>query len=883
MNPTIVPAIAAAAVVLSGLVTLVAERGRRRAAAEAARLARRRTATADVAHEALTEYDADGRIRFATLAAERLTGRGAAELTDLPFLAHLHPDDRAAVLAALRDEDRGSAIALSYRVCTPDGTVRDVEARWLLLTDAGGTPVGWLAAELDVTARRRAEADARHDAELFQAVIQIQQAIAAVGLDADAVRNVIIQRCVSLTGADGAAIETVDGDELVTRITSGISPARFRVSGSFGGMALKTGVPQRCDDTATDQRLDCSRYRELGIRSLLAVPLGHEGRLSGVLKVVSQSPGAFSERDERSLSLLAGLMGAVLNHAEVFAARQSRLEQRGEALQESEERFKQLVDAAQEGIWVLDDRGVTTYVNQRMLEQLGHTPGAVLGRPLLDFVDPAGRPAIQRILGAPTTPSARHDIRFRRKDGSELWTIASASPILDRQGQFVGTVALITDITERKRAEERLQRSAERLQTLHDIDQAILGARSPEEVGRAAVMRLRRMVPCQRCSIVVFDFEREEAELIAGLSNGEAIPAGRFPLQQLSPVEVLRRGAIRYIEDIGSVPGRPPMLDALAAEGVRSVLSVPLLVEGEVIGELNLGLPTMKAFESEHRDIAVEVAIPLAVALQHTRLREELARRTAELERRLAQAAAAQRELGGEYDTLVGALAHDLRAPLRHLDGFSELLLDEHSSRLDPAARHYAERIRDGARTAGRLLEELVTLGRVTRQDLLRNPTDLGDLVQELIMEFDSGDAHGAIAWEVGPLPVVDCDQALARIAVRHLLSNAAKFTRRSSRPAVQIRTITDGSRAGLVVQDNGVGFSPSQANALFEPFRRLHSGEEFEGSGMGLAMVQRIARQHGGRVWAEGEPGGGAKFYLTLGPPVRTGAAQLLGREPSR
>src|SRR5262249_28099123 len=160
-------------------------------------------------------------------------------------------------------------------------------------------------------------------------------------------------------------------------------------------------------------------------------------------------------------------------------------------------------------------------------------------------------------------------------------------------------------------------------------------------------------------------------------------------------------------------------LHQLRAEGIRSVLSVPLLVDGEAIGEVNLGSRAPGAFENEHRDIATEIAASLAIAIQHARLREELGRQTGELERRVAEAAAASPAASAETDTLLHAVSHELRDPLRHIHGFAEMILLDGGQRLDSGLRHYANRIAQAADRMATQIDALVRLARITRQDLL--------------------------------------------------------------------------------------------------------------------------------------------------------------------
>ena len=818
--------------------------------------------------EGVITYDMDRRLTFVNPAFERLTGYTADDLREQDFLQYIHDDDRPAILGEWDRLAQGGALRdQEYRVVTRAGQTRWCSSFWEPMRDEVGRQIGYMGTEFDITERKLAEEAMRLDAELFQAVLDVEQAVAPAGLDSETLMRVIAERSMGLTGGSGAVIESIEGEDVVPLVHVGISAPRLKVNASLSGLCVRTGELQRCDDTLADTRVPHQAYRELGIRSILAVPLKDEHRTLGVLKVVSPEAHAFTERDAKALRLLGGLMGAALSHAGAFEARQSRLEERTQALQDSEQRFKQLIDVAQEGIWIADDRGVITYVNQRLTDLLGYGNGNLLGRTVYDFIEEDHRPGARRTLsGRMSPPGHTQDLRFRRRDGSQFWGLVSASPIHGKDGTLVGTVGMVTDITERKRTEEQLRRSADRLTMLHDMDQAILAAQSPSEVGRAAMGRIRRMVPCQRCTVVLFDFDRGEAQLIAGYSAGAQMAGTSLPLSEFSPVEVLQRGSVRYIEDLNALDDAPPIMRQLAAEGLRSSLAAPLMVDGEVIGEINLASSTPSAFNPEHRDIALEVATPLAIAIQQARLREELSRQTGELERKLGERSAALRAATAEVETLLYSVSHDLRAPLRHLIGFSQMLLDDHGSELDSGALHYAERIHEAADQMATLVDDLVGLSRIGRQDLVRREVELTTLVEDVVDNLRSSADGRVIEWEIEDLPTVECDPALAKLAITHLLANAVKFTRPRTRATIQVRPVEVDGQAGLRVRDNGVGFKMAYAGKLFGMFQRLHRPDEFEGNGAGLAIVQRIAHKHGGRVWAESEPDVGATFYLTLG-----------------
>jgi len=232
----------------------------------------------------------------------------------------------------------------------------------------------------------------------------------------------------------------------------------------------------------------------------------------------------------------------------------------------------------------------------------------------------------------------------------------------------------------------------------------------------------------------------------------------------------------------------------------------------------------------------------------------------------LAELEAANREL----EAFAYSVSHDLRAPLRRINGFAGILLEDFSAQLDPVAKGYLERVSEAGRHMCQLLDDLLNLSRVTRKELTRRRTDLDSLVKEVWDSLQPEIEGREIEWQIGRLPTVECDPGLIKQVFANLLLNAIKYTRPRQRATIQVdQMICDGQPA-VFVRDNGVGFDMKYADKLFGVFQRLHRQEDFEGTGVGLATVQRIIHKHGGRVWAEAEPYKGATFYFTLGMPER-------------
>jgi PAS domain S-box-containing protein len=239
-------------------------------------------------------------------------------------------------------------------------------------------------------------------------------------------------------------------------------------------------------------------------------------------------------------------------------------------------------------------------------------------------------------------------------------------------------------------------------------------------------------------------------------------------------------------------------------------------------------------------------------------LNRELGQRTAELE-----------AINKELEAFAYSISHDLRAPLRHMVGFTELLQKNAASMVDEKGRRYMMMILESAKRMGTLIDDLLAFSRIGRAETRETLVSLDQLVKEVQTEVWQETEGRNINWRVGPLPDLYGDRSMLKLALVNLISNAVKFTRRRPSPEIEIGC-TDKRTDGVVVfiKDNGVGFDMRYVNKLFGVFQRLHRADEFEGTGIGLATVQRIIHRHGGQVWAEGQVGAGATFYFSLPKP---------------
>jgi signal transduction histidine kinase/CHASE1-domain containing sensor protein len=354
--------------------------------------------------------------------------------------------------------------------------------------------------------------------------------------------------------------------------------------------------------------------------------------------------------------------------------------------------------------------------------------------------------------------------------------------------------------------------------------------------------------------------------------------------------KVMRTGHSELYADItpallqeGFVTERQKQL--VGALGFRSVCIVPMNARGRTLGAMSFAWSESKKvytdndrrlFEElgERAGIAADNAI-LFKSLQsevEERRRTEDELRSAEeqvrklnedLEKLVSERTVELEAANSELEAFCYSVSHDLRAPLRSVDGFSKALLDDFGNQISEEGHTYVHRVRAASKRMDELITALLTLSRLTRAELNRQPSDLSAIASEAVADAVRGYEDSRPEVTIEPNLIADCDPRMIRSVFENLLGNAIKFSSRTERPKISVGKTDEGA---FFVKDNGVGFNPRYSNKLFSPFERLHSPTEFPGSGIGLATVQRIVARHGGSVWAESEPGLGATFFFTLG-----------------
>ena len=514
-------------------------------------------------------------------------------------------------------------------------------------------------------------------------------------------------------------------------------------------------------------------------------------------------------------------------------------QKRSEAeLRESESQLRQLTDNLPAAIAYIDSDLIFRFANRRYREVFGWDPDEMVGRHLRDRAGPKMygqiEPHFRRVMAGETLSYRRN----RKSAEGELHIFnVSLVPHRDVGGRVVGCYAMTVDITDSERAAERIagleRRFASALEATTDLMAVyrVEGDRLIIELANPALREFQEHNFKKFMNIDWIGRPFDEFLLAAAGLTAEECERRLLPFWR-----AVREGkAVRHRTSV-PIPGGARQRDSLI---------VPLADDDGQVRHLF------------YRSANITELVEKEEALQ--RLNADLER---QVEARTAELSAANREL----EAFSYSVSHDLRAPLRGIDGYSQLLIEEHGAALGPAGTDYLRRVRRGILRMGTLIDDLLRLSRITRSSLKRASVDLSALAREVAAELQSQAPERAVEWRIEDGMVVQADPGLMRSALENLLGNAWKYTRDAAQPLIEFgRSAPRADGVEVLVRDNGAGFDMAHVGKLFRPFQRLHGAREFEGSGIGLATVARIARRHGGVVRAEGAPGRGATIHLFL------------------
>ncbi|MCS6992868.1 MAG: GAF domain-containing protein [Anaerolineales bacterium] len=455
----------------------------------------------------------------------------------------------------------------------------------------------------------------------------------------------------------------------------------------------------------------------------------------------------------------------------------------------------------------------------------------------------------------------------------------------DHAAILSGAASQIAIAIENARLYETSRARAERLATLNEIGRSISALRDLNGVLESAYHLLRYVLPLDAFYIALYDPETRMISYPIVIDGGKKWDEASTPLQpdtQLSKTILSGEAYLvnRSAEEVSRRQANLPLQNALGeAEKVSaSLMLAPLQFGGKVLGAISAQSYTLNAYTYDDLELLSGAATQIAIAIENARLytalEKELAERkraeaevrtlNAELERRVLLRTRELEAAHKELASFTYTVSHDLRAPLRGIHGLTHIFLEDYGASLAPAAISHIRRIQENAHLMGRLIDELLAFTHLGRQALRQHQLDIQAMTQAIINDLMKTNTQ-QIEFIVQTMPHAYGDAPLVRQALTNLLSNAIKFSSTQEHPRIEVGSFEQEGEIVYFVRDNGVGFDMAYAGKLFGVFERLHRQDEFEGSGVGLAIVKRIINKHGGRVWAEGKVGQGATFFFTL------------------
>jgi len=562
---------------------------------------------------------------------------------------------------------------------------------------------------------------------------------------------------------------------------------------------------------------------QLGIQLTASFPFRLSGNQWGALNLYSRDEGSFNEVEQTLLQQLVDDMSFGIQNLRVRMDR----DRKEEELSHKQEEMKTIIQSSPMAIIAVDLAGKVLLWNKMAEEMLGWTTEEILGKNM--SIIPSGKE--EEYLHFRKTAFKGESIRnfetqWNHKNGTPIDISISLAPIFTAYHEIKGMMAVIDDITEDKRMKAALEESQLLLDTA---------------------------VKASNTGLWSWDFTSEQMQLspecseILGYQNHSFV-ASLTQWKRLIHHEDLHR-VLKYVQSYVKNPEGPYSIEYRIKHN-----------DGSYRWVISRASILMDENNRPQRLVGSQIDIT------EVKQREEEIRRLNEtLEERVKLRTAQLLEANKELESFSYSVSHDLRVPLRAIDGFSRIVLEEYGSKLDEEGKRLLHVVRDNSRKMGNLIDDLLAFSRLGRKEMTRSTVDMNQLVKAVIEDLTMMMDKNRLEIILKPLPPSTSDPSMIKQVYQNLISNALKFSSKEQKSQVEAGVLTINQETVYYVKDNGVGFDMHYVDKLFGVFQRLHSPEEFEGTGVGLALVHRIISRHGGKIWAESKLGEGACFYFTL------------------
>lgn len=682
-------------------------------------------------------------------------------------------------------------------------------------------------------------------------------------------------------------ITIMDADHHMVRVNRAVSRALGKEPQELIGrrcyefMHASGQIPHVCphQQLLADGREHTAELREMGREFLVTTSpiFNDDGTLFGSVHIArditeqKQAEKALSRLNEELEQRVQERASELRQTVEQLQNEVAERLEAEEALKSERQRFYDVLEMLPAYLVLLSPDYHVPYANRYFKERFGDSGGLRCFEYLFGRTEPCEICETFKVLQT----KAPHRWEWTGPDGRYYdiydypFTDVDGSPLIMEMG---------IDITERKLAERQAETLGRLYRVLSRVNETIVRVRDRETLFH------------ETCRIAVEDGGFRMAWV--GLSNpdGQAvavmakyghdqgyldnllIPLDDVPESQGPTGIAVRENRFDICNDFAAEPRMAPWREKALARGYLSSGAFPLRLEGKVVGAITLYAGTTWFFNQEEIALLEALADDLSFALssidrqvKRRQAEEEVKKLNDELEQRVRERTAQLESANREMEAFSYSVSHDLKAPIRAIDGFSKVLMSEHAAQLDPEAWRLLEVIRHNTGHMAQLIEDLLALSRLGRREIRKTTFDLGDICAAGFHEIAQQDPGRLVDLTLKDLPTAYGDPSLMRQVLLNLLANAFKFTKPREEALIEVGGWSADGENIYYVKDNGVGFDMRYQNKLFGVFQRLHGQGDFEGTGVGLAIVQRILLRHGGRIWAEGKLGEGATFYFAL------------------
>lgn len=726
--------------------------------------------------------------------------------------------------------------------------------------------------------------------------------------------NVLISSYCKKTGTISCIHAVVDGKEMSTESFPPIpldpegGGTQSTVIRTGSSLLIKNYKEQVKRHTVTyylekDGSVDKKPLREDNLPlSAILVPYVIENEVIGLIQVQSYEYESYGEVELKFLEAISQQVAAATVNARLYEQVNNELRERKKIennLRKSEEKLRRLLDHLNDALIVDDEEGNIIYANDVFYKMYMLEGKDVTGLNIQDYVAPEWRSMLlerhkQRIKGEDVP--AFYEYEGLRSDGSRMWVEVSVVPVTE-DGVVTGTQSLIRDITDRKRAQKMLEQRNSIINRLHEAGKELGKSLTLSNVYNTVYHVIKSIMKCDSLIISSYNAEKEMLtcefvvleDKIVDVRNIPPIPVNEegYSIQSHSIItgesllitdydENLKEDNTSYfMHSDGTLEESPDENDKVP----RTALMVPLKLENKVIGVIQVHSYTSNTYTTEDLNVlealSPQVSAATANAILYEQAKSEILHRrkaereirmlNEELEERVQERTAQLESANRELEAFSYTVSHDLRAPLRAIDGFSRLLGEELEGKLDPESKRLLSIISGSTRKMGKLIDDMLDFSRLSKQVISHSAVNMNELVSSVAEELKSSEPDRSIKINISKLENIECDISMMRQVWVNLIANSLKFTSKKENARIDIGCERSNGKMVYFIKDNGVGFNPKYSSKLFKVFERLHNEKDFEGTGVGLAIVHRIISRHGGKVRAEGETDKGAAFYISL------------------